>query len=102
MARAIRGIVARITYGYGVAARVTNYALERQDDGVWRVRATIITFDAYQLRQRPLIFVAPHKDGEWRWPIKTLDVGEGLGPRELRATLGPQLPELITRGTYGY
>ena len=95
MSRAIRGVVARIDWGYFAAAAINGYTIQRQDDGRWMVQATVVTFDAFKIRQRPLIFIAPHKDGEWRWPVTSLDLGDGHGPRALRATLGPQLPEMI-------
>lgn len=94
--RAIRGIVGRLDWGHFAAAAINNYAIRRSADGTWSLRATAVTFDAFKIRQRPLVFVAPHQDGEWRWPVQTLDLGDGHGPRELRAVLGPQLPEMIT------
>lgn len=101
--RAIRGIVGRIDWGYFAAGAINNYAIRRCEDGTWALSGTMVKFDAFKIRQRNLIFVAPHKDGEWRWPVTTLDLGDGDGPRELRATLGPQLPEMIsnTRGIHG-
>lgn len=97
MGGAIRGVVGRIDWGYFSAAAINGYALSRSEDASWALTGTVVTFDAFKLRQRPLTFVAPHKDGEWRWPILHLDLGEGHGPRVLRATLGPQLPELVRR-----
>ena len=94
----IRGVVGRIDWGYFAAAAINGYTVRRAADGSWTLRGTVVTFDAFKIRQKPLVFVAPHKDGEWRWPVKTIDLGEGYGPRELRATLGPQLPEMITAG----
>jgi hypothetical protein len=64
----------------------------------WALHGTLVNFDAFKIRQRNLVFIAPHKDGEWRWPVRAVDLGEGFGPRELRATLGPQLPEMIVKG----
>lgn len=96
-ARPIRGVVGRIDWGYFVAAAINGYSVRRQGDGTWALRATVVNFDAFKVRQRPLVFVAPHHDGEWRWPVKQIDLGEGPGPRELCAMLGPQLPEMITR-----
>jgi hypothetical protein len=95
--RSIRGVVGRLDWGYFAAAAVNNYQVRRLEDGTWSLKATVVTFDAFKIRQRPLIFVALHQDGEWRWPIKHVDLSEGSGPRELRATLGPQLPEMRTR-----
>jgi hypothetical protein len=93
--RAIRGVVGRIDWGYFVAGAVNNYSLQRCEDGTWALHGTLVNFDAFKMRQRNLIFIAPHKDGEWRWPVQTIDLSEGFGPRKLRATLGPQLPEMI-------
>lgn len=109
--RPIRGVVGRIDWGYFPAAAINGYGVQPLADGGWTLHATVINLDAFKIRQRPLIFAAPWRveakdgrpaeSGEWRWPIKTMDIGEGHGPRELQATLGPQLPELIThrRGT---
>lgn len=102
-ARPIRGVVGRIEWGYFPAGAINGYTVTRCADGTWSLHATLVNFDAFKIRQRNLIFVAPHQDGEWRWPIQTIDLSTGDGPRELRATLGPQLPEMIsnTRGLHG-
>lgn len=97
MSRPIKGVVGRIDWGYFAAAAINGYTAQQHADGSWSLHATVVHFDAFKLRQRPLVFVAPHEHGEWRWPIKTVDVGEGHGPRELQATLGAQLPEMITK-----
>jgi hypothetical protein len=97
VARAIRGIVGRIDWGYFVAAAINNFSVTPLADGSWSLHATVVTFDAFKLRQKPLVFIAPHQSGEWRWPIRTIDLGDGSGPREMRATLGQQLPELVSR-----
>jgi len=94
--RPIRGIVGRLDWGYFAAGAINGYSVTRCADGLWALHGTLVNFDAFKIRQRPLVFIAPHKDGEWRWPVKTVDVGEGHGPREIRATLGAQLPEMIT------
>lgn len=99
--RPIRGVVGRIDWGYFAAAAINNYTAQRLEDGTWSLRATVVTFDAFKIRQRPLVFIAPHHDGEWRWPINTIELADGHGPRELQATLGPQLPEMISRGGVG-
>jgi hypothetical protein len=96
MSRAIRGVVGRIEWGYFSAAAINGYTVQQLADGSWSLSGTVVAFDAFKIRQRPLVFVAPHKDGEWRWPIRSTELGEGHGPRELQATLGPQLPEMIT------
>jgi hypothetical protein len=45
--------------------------------------------DAFKMAQRPLVFVAKHRKGEWRWPIQLMT----LHPDGHRwtATLGPPL-----------
>jgi hypothetical protein len=96
VSRAIRGVVGRIDWGYFPAGAINGYALQRGPDETWALRGTLIACDAFKIRQRPLIFVAPHAHGEWRWPVQTLDVGDGPGPRAVQATLGPQLPEMVT------
>jgi hypothetical protein len=98
----IRGVVGRIDWGYFAAAALNGYAIRPCADGSWTFRGTVVTFDAFKIRQRPLVFVAPHQDGEWRWPVTAFELGEGHGPRECQGTLGPQLPEMITtRGRVG-
>src|SRR4026207_178631 len=92
----IRGVVGRIDWGYFAAGAINGYSLTRYADGTWALRGTLVNFDAFKIRQRPLVFIAPHKDGEWRWPVKTLDLSEGHGPPGGHATLGAQLPERIT------
>jgi hypothetical protein len=94
--RDIRGVVGRIDWGYFAAAAINGYTIHRRRDGTWSLRGTIVTVDAFKIRQRPLVFIAPHKDGEWRWPVQSIELGEGRGPRALSATLGPQLPEMIS------
>lgn len=96
MSRPVRGVVGRIEWGYFAAAAINGYHLQQNPDGTWALRGTVVSCDAFKLRMKPLTFVAPHQFGEWRWPIQTLDVETGMGPRELRATLGAQLPEMIT------
>jgi len=95
MSRAIRGVVGRFDWGYFPAGAINGYNVTRSEDGTWSLRGTLVNFDAFKIRQRPLIFVAPHQDGEWRWPVQTFDLSEGHGPRQIQATLGPQLPEML-------
>jgi hypothetical protein len=50
------------------------------------VSATVVSSDAFRVSQRPLAFIVPHADGEWQWPITTLQI-EGAS---LNAALGPK------------
>ena len=87
----ITGVVARIDWGYFVEAKINNYRVRKAKNGDWLLSATAVDVDAFKVRQRDLIFVAPHQKGEWRWKVRNLDLGDGHGPRALRATLGPPL-----------
>lgn len=72
---AIRGVVGAIRWGYYSAARLEGYTVRRSATGQWSLQATMVLADAYKLAQRPLLFVAPHEHGEWRWPIETIERG---------------------------
>ena len=87
MGAAVSGVNGQIKHGYHVAAEVNGYTVACSPEKAWSLRATVAHADAFRLAQRPLVFVAPFKrvwndelkrwigeDGEWRWPIDTLDV----------------------------
>jgi hypothetical protein len=80
----ITGVVGQIKWSYYVAAAINGYTVERIADQ-WKLRATVVLSDAFKLSQRPLMFVAPFQQGEWRFPIVSCDVHDG----QLTATLGP-------------
>ena len=83
-ATTIRGVVGRLEWGYFVAAAINGYLVTRRGR-TWSLRATIVHRNGYNLAQRPLWFVAPHKGGTWRWEVQTWRE-EGLS---FIATLGP-------------
>lgn len=91
----ISGAKGRIDWGYFTAGAIQGYSLKKQNDGTWALSANLVSFDAFKIRQKPLTFIAWHKEGEWRWPIRSLDVGDGSGPRPIRGVLGAQLPEML-------
>jgi len=68
----VRGVHATITWAYYTAAEINGYTITRDAAGSWRLRATMIKANAYNLRQRPLVFVARHDKGAWYWPIREL------------------------------
>jgi hypothetical protein len=80
----IRGVVGQITWAYYRAAAIHGYQVTR-DGAAWRLRGTVIEHDAFKLTQRPLMFVAPHQHGAWRWPIEAFELQDG----QLTARLGP-------------
>jgi hypothetical protein len=84
----ITGVVGQITWAYYTAAAINGYTVTRAD-GRWHLVGTVVMTDAYKLSQRPLFFVAPHAQGEFRWPILSIEHDPDVGPNQLRATLGP-------------
>jgi hypothetical protein len=85
---AIRGVVGQIKWSYYTAAAINGYIVRRSTDGAWSLSATVVLADAFKLTQKPLLFVAPHERGVWRWPI--VDILDGH-PTRFRATLGPPI-----------
>lgn len=91
----VRGVVAAVKWfpsgkvmpgagEYFNAAAIERYTVTRDKNNTWSVIGRVILSDAYKLAQTPLVFVAPHKNGEFRWPIVWFEVRDGL----LRARLG--------------
>jgi hypothetical protein len=85
----IRGVVAALEWGYYRAAAIEGYTIARDKDaGVVWASGTIVAADAFKCTQRPLMFVALVKGGEWRWPLLEPIPALGVGPFTVR--LGPQ------------
>jgi hypothetical protein len=115
MPASITGVNGQIKWSYYTAARIEGYAVYRDKDDRWSMTATIVLSDAFKLRQRPLMFVAPYvretcascakvlqacfcrepqivrTPGEWRWPITSLEMGAVTGEMKMRAVLGPPI-----------
>ena len=91
-ARTIRGKRAVVKWSYYNAGAVVDYAATHDKTTGWRVTASFVPglVDAYKMAQRPLYFVAPFKNGAWRWEIKTLD---RFPDGRFLATLGPLIEE---------
>jgi hypothetical protein len=81
----IRGVVGQVKWSYYIAAGIHGYTVQRDQAGAWSLRGAVVVSDAFKLSQRPLVFVAPHAKGEWRWPIIGLEIQGG----SLTAALGP-------------
>jgi hypothetical protein len=88
MGVSVKGVVGQIKWAYYNAAAINGYAVSRGADGAWTLSGTVVTSDSFKMAQRPLIFVAPHAKGEWRWPIEQLSIVNG----RVTATLGQPLP----------
>jgi hypothetical protein len=80
----VRGVTASVRWGYAEAATLLHYTVTRQE-GRWSARGTLARLDPFQMAQSPLVFVAPHAKGEWRWPI----LGCDYAGETFTATLGP-------------
>lgn len=82
----LHGAAGAILWGYHPAATFTTWTIRRRLDGVWRLKATCSRLDAFQCRQRPLLFSAMREHGFWAWGIESDLEIVGL---QLKATLGP-------------
>ena len=94
---AITGVVASITWGHYWAATIEGYTIARtgpKDAPRWSLSARVVLTDPFKFTQRPLMLVAPHEGGSWRWPIVQL---ERVGDR-VTAELGP----VEEHGTFRY
>src|SRR5262245_14540741 len=103
MAGRLTGVVGKIEWSYYAAASINGYTVTRASDGTWALRATVVNANAYNMTQRPLIFIAPHQGGEWRWAIRTIRFPEGDRPPDrypypITAALDPP-DALARRGT---
>jgi hypothetical protein len=86
MALTVRGASAWLRWGYAQAATLRAWTVTREADA-WTLSAAVVTTDAFRLSQQPLVFVAPHQGGSWRWPVESLQITDGtlvarLGPKE--------------------
>jgi hypothetical protein len=80
----VRGVEGAIRLGYYPVGTLRAWIVTRMDD-TWSLTATVESLDVFRASQRPLTFVARHKDGRWVWPIQTLQISGG----SLTASLGP-------------
>ena len=87
----VRGQSGSLLWGYHTAATLARWTIHRKYDlktgtkFAWTLSASIERLDAFQARQRPLLFSAPRAGGFWCWPIESIEIGE----HRLVATLGP-------------
>ena len=81
----VTGVVGSLKWGYQIAASLTAWTITKNPDG-WSLTATVVSSNTFWLAQQPLVFVAPHQDGSWRWPTVALQITGAL----LSATLGPK------------
>jgi hypothetical protein len=84
VAAVLTGVVGRVKWAYYDAALIEGYAVARTAEE-WSLRATVVMSDAFKMAQQPLVFVAPHQHGQWRFPILSHELTSGT----LTARLGP-------------
>jgi hypothetical protein len=85
MAVTVRGVVGEVRWAYHVASAVTGWTIVH-DAGVSTLIGTLDHPDPFRLSQQPLVFVASHAGGAWRWPIRELQITGA----SLAAVLGPK------------
>lgn len=90
----LTGVVGHIKWGHYTAAAINGYTVAPTTKArtVWSLTATVVLADAFKMAQRPLVFVAKHAKGEWRFPIVRFDRHND----SLTAVLGP--PHTPTKG----
>jgi hypothetical protein len=85
----VRGVRGSIVWGHRTAATLAAWRIHKEvrDDlpPLWTLSARVAQADAFQCRQRPLLFTAPRDKGLWCWGIEELT----LAGDALRARLGP-------------
>jgi hypothetical protein len=82
----LTGVVGHVKWHYYTAAAIHGYTVTRNKAGtVWALTATVVLSDPFKMAQAPLLFVATHAKGEWRFPIQSMT----LVDHALTATLGP-------------
>ncbi len=83
----LTGVVGHIRWVRFPAAVIDGYTVTWSKTGQASLSATVVSANAYNLRQTPLTFVAPTEHGEWCWRITTPIVGD-RPPFRLTADLG--------------
>lgn len=82
---AITGVTGDLRWGYLPAGVVERWTVTHDEAGWTLTAPTVKEMDTFRLSQQPIVFVAPHAQGVWRWPLRTLQIVDGT----LSASLGP-------------
>lgn len=84
----IRGQAGAVLWGHRTAAALGSWTIAKQErpraTPVWLLAARVTRADAFQCRQKPLLFTAFRDKGTWCWGIESME----LVGAELRAVLG--------------
>jgi hypothetical protein len=85
----IVGTRGALLWGYHEAAILGSWTIRKTGKPgqyVWTLAATLTRVEAFQIRQRPLLFSAPRfGGGMWAWGVDAVDVGA----TRIVARLGP-------------
>lgn len=81
----LRGAQASILWGHRTAVALRSWTI-RKEQGQWILRGAVERLDAFQIRQRPLLFSAKREKDFWAWGIEQMKV---TTLREVVAVLGP-------------
>ncbi len=84
----LHGGAGSILWGYREAVLLRSWRIAQDKKKVWTLTGATARVDAFQARQKPLLFTAPHaksRNGFWAWPVERLEVGVG----KIVAVLGP-------------
>lgn len=81
----LSGREAALFWGYQQAASLGPWTVTA-DGSECSLSATVVSEDAFRVRQSPLTFRVSRQTGRWTWPILTLHIAGGA----LTARLGPQ------------
>jgi len=94
----VAGVVGHIRWGQYTAAAINGYHVTPTNKArtTWKLHATIVLADPFKMTQAPLVFVAKHAKGEWRFPIVDMPRRrDGLYQGPFAATVGA--PQNIRR-----
>lgn len=80
----LRGAEAEILWGYQKAVELKSWRIWKGKDGQWTLTGAVKRLDAFQSRQRNLVFTAPRDKGRWCWIVESLNVASN----QLIARLG--------------
>lgn len=84
MALTVTGLVGELRWAYHRAGEIRDWTV-RTEEGRTSFSGLLDRPDAFRLSQQPLVFVAPHARGAYRWPVLSLQVTGA----SCTATLGP-------------
>ena len=74
----IRGQAGAVLWGHRTAAVLGAWTIAKTEvpraRPVWHLAARITRADAFQCRQKPLLFTAFRENGTWCWAVDSLDV----------------------------